>query len=80
MERSPYPASNSASMTALRWTPPIAAEVAARADGTATCPTRASPRRSSSPLSLQRPLLLEGEAGVGKTEVAKVLAAGPAAS
>src|SRR3954471_7666316 len=25
-------------------------------------------------LSLQRPLLLEGEAGVGKTEVAKVLA------
>ena len=27
-------------------------------------------------LTLQRPLLLEGEAGVGKTEVAKVLAAG----
>ena len=27
-------------------------------------------------LKLQRPLLLEGEAGVGKTEVAKVLAAG----
>ena len=26
-------------------------------------------------LSLRRPLLLEGEAGVGKTEVAKVLAA-----
>ena len=31
-------------------------------------------------LRLHRPLLLEGEAGVGKTEVAKVLAAGPAAS
>ena len=27
-------------------------------------------------LTLQRPLLLEGEAGVGKTEVAKVLASG----
>ena len=27
-------------------------------------------------LRLERPLLLEGEAGVGKTEVAKVLAAG----
>jgi MoxR-like ATPase len=26
-------------------------------------------------LQLQRPLLLEGEAGVGKTELAKVLAA-----
>ena len=31
-------------------------------------------------LRLQRPLLLEGEAGVGKTEVAKVLAGSPAAS
>ena len=32
-------------------------------------------------LSLNRPLFLEGEAGVGKTEIAKVLAAdaGPAA-
>ena len=27
-------------------------------------------------LTLQRPLLLEGEAGVGKTEIAKVLATG----
>src|SRR3954452_24938556 len=27
-------------------------------------------------LKLQRPLFLEGEAGVGKTEIAKVLAAG----
>src|SRR5947207_15429564 len=27
-------------------------------------------------LKLQRPLLLEGEAGVGKTEIAKVLASG----
>src|SRR5947209_18855101 len=27
-------------------------------------------------LTLQRPLLLEGEAGVGKTEIAKVLASG----
>src|SRR5258708_19727609 len=27
-------------------------------------------------LSLQRPILLEGEVGVGKTEVAKVLASG----
>ena len=27
-------------------------------------------------LKLQRPLLLEGEAGVGKTDVAKVLASG----
>ena len=31
-------------------------------------------------LTLQRPLLLEGEAGVGKTEVAKVLASGLGAS
>ncbi len=32
-------------------------------------------------LTLRRPLLLEGEAGVGKTEVAKVLSPrGPAAS
>ena len=41
---------------------------------TATWPTRAWPRSSSWPLALHRPLLLEGEAGVGKTEVAKVLA------
>ena len=36
-------------------------------------PTRGSPPRSTSPSKLARPLLLEGEAGVGKTEVAKVL-------
>jgi MoxR-like ATPase len=30
-------------------------------------------------LEMKRPLLLEGEAGVGKTEVAKVLARGPGA-
>ena len=41
---------------------------------TTTWPTRASPPPSSSPWRSQRPLLLEGEAGVGKTEVAKVLA------
>ena len=29
-------------------------------------------------IQLRRPLLLEGEAGVGKTEVAKVLSRGPA--
>ena len=38
-----------------------------------TSPTEGSPRRSISSLSLDKPLLLEGEAGVGKTEVAKVL-------
>ena len=31
-------------------------------------------------VSLRRPLLVEGEAGVGKTELAKVLAPGPGAS
>ena len=43
----------------------------------ARLPGRRGPRhrRSSSRSTLQRPLLLEGEAGVGKTEVAKVLAA-----
>ena len=38
-------------------------------------PTAACAPRSTSSLSLGKPLLLEGEAGVGKTEVAKVLAA-----
>ena len=37
-------------------------------------PTAASPPRSSSRSNMQRPLFLEGEAGVGKTEIAKVLA------
>ena len=41
---------------------------------TTTSPTRVSRRRSSSRCGSERPLLLEGEAGVGKTEVAKVLA------
>ena len=40
---------------------------------TTTWRTRASPRPSSWPCGCGRPLLLEGEAGVGKTEVAKVL-------
>ena len=40
-----------------------------------TCPTRDSPRPSSWHWRCRRPLLLEGEAGVGKTELAKVLAA-----
>ena len=40
-----------------------------------TSSTRPSPRRSSSRLRLPQPLLLEGEAGVGKTEAAKALAA-----
>ena len=41
----------------------------------ATWPTAGWPRRCYVALSLGRPLLLEGEVGVGKTEVAKVLAA-----
>ena len=40
----------------------------------ATSPTGASPRPSTSPPTLEQPLLLEGEAGVGKTEVARALA------
>ena len=40
-----------------------------------TSSTRASPPRCSSALRLPQPLLLEGEAGVGKTEAAKALAA-----
>ncbi len=40
-----------------------------------TSPTRASRRRCSWALRLPQPLLLEGEAGVGKTEAAKSLAA-----
>ena len=40
-----------------------------------TSSTRAWPRRCSSALRLPQPLLLEGEAGVGKTEAAKALAA-----
>ena len=44
-----------------------------RSPSTATCPTRASRPPIFLALSLRRPLLLEGEAGVGKTEVAKVL-------
>ena len=39
-----------------------------------TSPTAASPRPSSCRCALDRPLFLEGEAGVGKTEIAKVLA------
>ena len=42
---------------------------------TSTWPIAASLCRSILALRLQRPLFLEGEAGVGKTEVAKVLAA-----
>ena len=42
---------------------------------TATSPTRAWRPRSSSPLRLGLPLLLEGEPGVGKTAAAQVLAA-----
>ena len=38
-------------------------------------PTAGWPPRCSSRCSLDRPILLEGEVGVGKTEVAKVLAA-----
>ena len=41
----------------------------------ATSPTATLRRRSGMMDFLQRPLLLEGEAGVGKTEVAKALAA-----
>ena len=37
-------------------------------------PTARSPRSSSWRCRLKRPLFLEGEAGVGKTEIAKVLA------
>ena len=44
-------------------------------DAATTSPTDRSRRRSSSRSSSGRPLLLEGEAGVGKTELAKVLAA-----
>ena len=41
----------------------------------ATSPTAASRLSLFLALKLQRPLFLEGEAGVGKTEIAKVLAA-----
>ena len=62
--------------TAPAWSAPTSVdEVAAALTATATCPTRAWPPRCTWPSSLRRPLLLEGEAGVGKTEVAKVLAA-----
>ncbi len=40
-----------------------------------TSSTRGSRRRCSSALRLPQPLLLEGEAGVGKTEAARSLAA-----
>ena len=39
-----------------------------------TCPTAASRRPIFLALEMRRPLLLEGEAGVGKTEVGKTLA------
>ena len=39
-----------------------------------TSPTAASRPRSTSSLTLEKPLLLEGEAGVGKTEAAKAIA------
>ncbi len=41
----------------------------------ATSPTRGWPPPCSWPLRLRRPLLLEGDAGVGKTEVAQALSA-----
>ena len=40
-----------------------------------TCPTGGSRPRSILSLTLEKPLLLEGEAGVGKTEAAKSIAA-----
>ena len=40
-----------------------------------TCRSGAWPPRCSSSLAIEKPLLLEGEAGVGKTELAKALAA-----
>ena len=54
-------------------------ETVGRADQTparaaAISPTAGSPPRCSSPCRSGRPILLEGEVGVGKTEVAKVLA------
>ena len=57
------------------WTPETVDEVR-DALAAARLPRRRGPRdgASSSRCRLQRPLLLEGEAGVGKTEVAKVLA------
>ena len=62
---------------AVRWPRPTSvARRRTRVPGwrrTATWPTRAWPPPSSWPCALHRPLLLEGEAGVGKTEVAKVL-------
>ena len=42
---------------------------------TTTCSTSAPHRRSIWPSTLGRPLLLEGEPGVGKTTAAKTLAA-----
>ncbi len=54
------------STTSVTWSPPWPT--------TATWPTRGWPRPSSWPSGCGRPLLLEGEAGVGKTEVAKVVA------
>ncbi len=44
--------------------------------GAATSPTASSPPPSTWRSSMRRPLFLEGEPGTGKTEIAKVLAAG----
>ncbi len=40
----------------------------------ATSPTPRPPRPSSSPAALGKPLLVEGPAGVGKTQLAKAVA------
>ena len=63
-------------MSAPSWTPPTTVdEVAAALTGNGYLPDEGLATAVFLATSLRRPLLLEGEAGVGKTELAKVLAA-----
>ena len=63
-------------MTASGWTTPTTVdEVAAALTGNGYLPDEGLATAVFLAVSLRRPLLLEGEAGVGKTELAKVLAA-----
>ena len=75
------PGERSAATLETRWIhlqharrPPDRRRVAASPCGSSTSPTAVSRCRSTWRSGCKRPLFLEGEAGVGKTEVAKVLA------